>query len=127
MQQTPETPSQPTSAISNIVNSLNRRLRVLEERHSQIQRKTEVIEDNMINKHKEVSEDIKKISLDIKELKRDFEDIKDNMKLLIKELQLKARKEDVDVIQQYINLWNPTNFVTNRELDKAVKKIISEK
>jgi len=127
MQQTPETPSQPTSAISNIVNSLNRRLRILEERHSQIQRKTEVIEDNMINNHKEVSENIKKISLDIKELKRDFGDIKDNMKLLIKELQLKARKEDVDVIQQYINLWNPTNFVTNRELDKAVKKIISEK
>ncbi|MBU1204952.1 MAG: hypothetical protein KKE93_03530 [Nanoarchaeota archaeon] len=127
MQQTPETPSQPTSAISNIVNSLNRRLRVLEERHSQIQRKTEVIEDNMINRHKEVSEDIKKINLDIKELKRDFEDIKDNMKLLIKEVGSRAKKEDVDVIQKYIDLWNPTNFVTNRELDKAVKRIISEK
>ncbi|MBU4283677.1 MAG: hypothetical protein KJ968_01095 [Nanoarchaeota archaeon] len=127
MQQTPETPSQPTSAISNIVNSLNRRLRVLEERHSQIQRKTEVIEDNMINRHKEVSENIKKINLDIKELKRDFEDIKDNMKLLIKEVGSRAKKEDVDVIQKYIDLWNPTNFVTNRELDKAVKRIISEK
>ncbi len=127
MQQTPETPSQPTSAISNIVNSFNRRLRVLEERHSQIQRKTEVIEDNMINKHKEVSEDIKKINSDIKELKRDFEDIKENIRLLVKEVQSRARKEDVDVIQQYINLWNPTNFVTNRELDKAVKRIISEK
>ena len=127
MQQSPETPDQSTLAISNVVNSLNRRLRVLEERHSQIQRKTEVIEDNMINNHKEVSEDIKKINSDIKELKKDFEDIKENIRLLIKEVQSRARKEDVDVIQQYIDLWNPTNFVTNRELDKAVKRIISEK
>jgi len=127
MQESPETSDQSTLSMSNIVNSLNRRLRVLEERHSQIQRKTEVIEDNMINNHKEVSEDIKKINSDIKELKKDFEDIKENIRLLIKEVQSRARKEDVDVIQQYIDLWNPTNFVTNRELDKAVKRIISEK
>jgi len=127
MQQTPETELNPAVSIPGIINSINRRVRVLEERHSQIQRKTEVIEDNMINNHKEVSEDIKKINSDIKELKKDFEDIKENIRLLIKEVQSRARKEDVDVIQQYIDLWNPTNFVTNRELDKAVKRIISEK
>ena len=122
-----QTPDQSTLAMSNIVNSLNRRLRVLEERHSQIQRKTEVIEDNMISNHKEVSEGIKKINSDIKEMKKDFEDIKDNMMGLIKEVGSRAKKEDVDVIQKYLDLWNPTNFVTNRELDKAVKRIISEK
>ncbi|PIN78162.1 hypothetical protein COS79_03685 [Candidatus Woesearchaeota archaeon CG06_land_8_20_14_3_00_33_13] len=127
MQESPETSDQSTLSMSNIVNSLNRRLRVLEERHSQIQRKTEVIEDNMINNHKEVSEGIKKINSDIKEMKRDFEDIKENMRRLIKEVGSRAKKEDVDVIQKYLDLWNPTNFVTNRELDKAVKRIISEK
>ncbi len=127
MQQTPEIPTQSTSSISSIVNSINRRVRILEERHSNIQRKTEVIEDNIISNHKVVSEDIKKINSDIKEMKRDFEDIKDNMRRLIKEVGSRAKKEDVDVIQKYIDLWNPTNFVTNRELDKAVKRIISEK
>jgi len=127
MQESPETSDQSTLSMSNIVNSLNRRLRVREERHSQIQRKTEVIEDNMINNHKEVSEGIKKINSDIKEMKRDFEDIKENMRRLIKEVGSRAKKEDVDVIQKYLDLWNPTNFVTNRELDKAVKRIISEK
>ena len=127
MQQKPETPSQPMINISGIVNSVNRRVRVLEERNSNIQRKTEVIEDNMINKHKAVSEDIKKINSDIKQLKRDFEEVKDSIKLLVRELGSMAKKEDVDVIQKYIDLWNPINFVTNRELDKAVKRIISEK
>ena len=127
MQQEPETPSQPTINISGVVNSINRRVRVLEERNSNIQRKTGVIEDNMINKNKEISEDIKKINSDIKQLKRDFEEVKDSIKLLVRELQSMAKKEDVDVIQKYIDLWNPTNFVTNRELDKAVKRIISEK
>jgi len=127
MQQKSEAVSQSTVDMSNIVNSTNRRVRVLEERNSNIQKKTEVIEDNMLNKNKEVSENIKKINSDVKQLKKDFDDIKDNIKLLIKELQSRAKKEDVDVIQQYINLWNPMNFVTNRELDKVVKRIISEK
>jgi len=127
MQQKPEVVSQPTIDMSNIVNSINRRVRVLEERNSNIQRKTEVIEGNMLNKNKEISENIKKINSDVKQLKKDFDDIKDNIKLLIKELQSRAKKEDVDVIQKYIDLWNPTNFVTNRELDKAVKRIIDNK
>ncbi len=127
MQQKSGVISQPTIDMSNVVNSINRRVRVLEERNSNIQRKTEVIEDNMLNKNKEISENIKKINSDVKELKKDFEDIKDNIKLLIKELQSRAKKEDVDVIQKYIDLWNPTNFVTNRELDKAVKRIIDNK
>ena len=127
MQQEPETPSQPMIDISSIVNSVNRRVRVLEERNSNIQRKTEVIEDNMINKNKGISENIKKINSDITQLKKEFEEVKDSIKLLVRELQSMAKKEDVDVIQKYIDLWNPTNFVTNRELDKAVERIISEK
>jgi len=127
MQQSPETSDQSILAMSNIVNSLNRRLRVLEERHSQIQRKTGVIEDNMLNNNKKISDDVKNISLEIKDLKRGIGEIKDSIKMLVKELQSRAKKEDVDVIQKYLDLWNPTNFVTNRELDKAVTRIISEK
>jgi len=127
MQQSPETPDQSTLAISNVVNSLNRRLRVLEERHSQIQRKTGVIEDNMLHNDKKISDDVKNIGLEVKELKRDIGEIKDSIKMLVKEVQSRAKKEDVDVIQKYLDLWNPTNFVTNRELDKAVTRIISEK
>lgn len=127
MQQKPETPSQPMIDISSIVNSVNRRVRVLEERNNNIQRKTGVIEDNMINKNKVIFENIKKINSDITQLKKEFEEVKDSIKLLVRELQSMAKKEDVDVIQKYLDLWNPTNFVTNRELDKAVKRIISEK
>ncbi len=127
MQQKPETPSQPMIDISSIVNSVNRRVRVLEERNSNIQKKTGVIEDNMINKNKGISENIKRINSDITQLKKEFEEVKDSIKLLVRGLRSMAKKEDVDVIQKYIDLWNPTNFVTNRELDKAVKRIISEK
>ena len=127
MQQSPETPGQSAPAMSNIVNNLNRRLRVLEERHSQMRRKTGVIEDNMLNNDKKISNDVKNISSEIKELKRDTAEIKDSIKMIVKELQSRAKKEDVDIIQKYLDLWNPTNFVTNRELDKAVTRIISEK
>jgi len=81
----------------------------------------------MINKNKEISEDIKKINSEVRQLKKDFDDVKESIKLLVGELHSMAKKEDVDVIKKYLDLWNPMNFVTSKELDKAVKRIISEK
>jgi methyl-accepting chemotaxis protein len=127
MQQENENKPRPMEGISNLLNSINRRVRVLEERNNNLQRKTEVIEDNMINNRKDISEKIKKISEDVKQIKRDFEEVKESMNLLAKELQSKARKEDVDFVKKYIELWNPTDFVTNNELDKAVKRILKQK
>ncbi len=113
--------------VSTLINSVNRRVRVLEERNNHLQRKTEVIEDNMINNHKEVSEKIKKMNEDVKEIKRNFEEVKESMNLLVREIQSKAKKDDVDYLKKYIDLWNPTDFVTNNELDKAVKRILGKK
>ncbi len=103
------------------VNSINRRVRMLEERHDNLHKKAEVIEDNMLNNSQKHSNDIKRLNEDMKNIKRDMEEIKDSIRLLIKDSKNKAKKEDVDVIKKYIELWNPANFVTQRELNKILK------
>jgi len=35
-----------------------------------------------------------------------------------------ARKENVKVIEKYIGFWNPLNFVTQRDLERAIEKKI---
>ncbi|MDD5086497.1 MAG: hypothetical protein PHV16_01965 [Candidatus Nanoarchaeia archaeon] len=127
MQQETEEQPQEMMDISTVMNSINRRVRILEERNNNLQRKTGVIEDNMIHNYKELSEKVKKINEDVKEIKRNFEEVKESMNLIVREIQSKARKDDVDYLKKYIELWNPTDFVTNNELDKAVKRILGKK
>ena len=126
MQEQPSEEDQSLNII-NVINSMNRRLRVLEERHSNLHRKTEVVEDNMLNNSQKNALEMKRISGELKEIRKEIAEVRDSMRLLITDLKGRAKKEDIDVVQQYINLWNPTNFVTQREVEKIVRRIVNEK
>ena len=49
------------------------------------------------------------------------------MGLIIKELQSVARKEEVKVLEKYINLWNPIKFVTSNEVEQIVNDALERK
>ncbi|MBI4448282.1 hypothetical protein HY643_04840, partial [Candidatus Woesearchaeota archaeon] len=38
-----------------------------------------------------------------------------------------AKKENVKVLEKYINLWNPLNFVTREEAKRIAKEVLEEK
>jgi len=41
---------------------------------------------------------------------------------IIKELDIFAKKEQLKVLEKYINLWNPLNFVTTKEVEKIIEE-----
>ncbi len=114
------------AAMINEINSLSRRVRIMEERYNNLRRKTQVTEQNMLLTHKKVMNEVRMMSEDMIEIKRDIMDVKDKVKLVIKELQSCAKKEDVDTLSKYINLWEPVNFVTRNEVEKLIRDILEE-
>lgn len=108
------------------VSDLSRRLRVLEERYTNIRSRIQVMDQNMLLHNKKQTTDIKTINSDINDLKKEISDINEKMNLIINELNDSAKKEDIEVLQKYINLWDPMNFVTRKEVEKLIKEIKSE-
>jgi len=109
------------------VNSLSRRLRLLEEGFSNLRRFFQVTEDNIHVKNKNVTVEIKTLNSEITEVRKEMQEIKDKMLLVIKELQTVARKEEVKVLEKYINMWNPIRFVTHNEVEEVVNEIMERK
>ena len=105
------------------INNLGRRVRLLESRYSDLNRKAQVTETNMLNERKRFITEIKTINSDIVELKRDIELVKNKMDLVVNELRNFAAKDDLETLKKYIEFWEPVNFVTRNE----VEKIIDEK
>jgi len=64
---------------------------------------------------------------DINEIRKEIHEIKDKLILLIKELQSVARKEEVKVLEKYINLWSPIKFVTQNEVEQIINEILEKK
>lgn len=118
-----EKPQAETNPLSEELENTINRLRVLEGRYTNLQSELRVTEENMINRGKRLTKDIKTLTLDINEMRKEINEIKDKVLMIIKELQAFAKREDVKILQKYIEMWDPMNFVTHNE----VEEIIDEK
>jgi len=56
------------------------------------------------------------------EIKETLEIIKETSRNLVKEMSFFARKEQLKVLEKYINMWNPLNFVTKEEVLELINK-----
>ena len=117
-----EEPSLGTSDLLEQINGLGRRLRLLESRYTDLNRKAQVTESNMINERKRFITEIKTTNSDIIELKKDIEGVKNKMDLVINELKNFASKDEFNVIKKYVDFWEPVNFVTRNEIEKIIEE-----
>ena len=116
--------SKNVSSLTNSVNDLNRRLRVLEERYNNLQKKTQITEENMLSSFKKANSTITTFHDDINEFKKKIKLNDERTELIIKELKLTAKKEDFIVLNRYLELWDPVKFVTQSEIDRIVDQKI---
>ncbi len=104
-----------------------RRLIVLEVRYSEIRKKLQVAEQNMLSDFKRLHTEVKTTNSEVMETRHEMDEIKSKIMLIIKELQMLARSEDVDVLRKYLDMWQPVNFVTQNEVEKLIKEAVDAK
>lgn len=120
----PEAPD--LSGVRGEINSLSARLRLIEEGFTNLRRMSQITEENLISKSRHYNTELKTINSDISELRKEMQEVKDKIILIIKELQTTAKKEDVKVLEKYLNFWNPLKFVTSEEVEKIVNDILAK-
>ncbi len=106
----------------SIIADLNNRVRILESKYNLSRERTFVINQNMIDEYKKSTEEIRLINSDLKDIKKDLFRFKEILKNLVKDSENFARKENLKVLEKYINFWNPLNFVTEKEVVDLIKK-----
>ena len=115
------------SGVTGDINSLSRRLKLLEEGITNLRRFFQATEENVIAKNKHYSAELKTINSDISEMRKEMQDVRDNLMLVIRELQSVARKEEVKVLEKYINLWNPVKFVSQNEIEGIINEVLDKR
>ncbi len=103
-------------------NELNTRIRILEGKYNLTRERMLLINQNMIDHYKTLNEEIRTVKKDLKEIKEIMETIKETNSSMIKEMSFFARKEQLKVLEKYINMWNPLNFITKEEVLDLINK-----
>lgn len=106
---------------------LARRSRTLEERYSSLERRNQVMEENVLEHNRKLSSEIRLMNDDIRELKKGVSELTEKMHYLAAELQDFARRDEVQVIKKYLDYWEPMRFVTHDQVEKIINEIIDEK
>ncbi len=98
------------------------RIRILESRYSVMRDRIFLINQNMIQEYRKLNKEMKLIDSEVKNAKQDLNEIKNILRNMVNEMQNFARKENVKVLEKYIEFWNPLNFVTEKEVIDIIKR-----
>ena len=106
---------------TQIVNELANRLRILESKQSLLSEKLLVMNQNMIEEYKKVIKEMKLTDMETKEIRKDLTNLKNVVKHLTEEAGKFAQQKDVKVLEKYIKLWSPMNFVTEKQVEDMIR------
>ena len=107
--------------IAGMISDLDRRLRILEERYSNLRKKLALTDQNMLESERSFGKELKSVNTESLEMKRSVNEFSEKLVMLGGEMDNIAQKSDVMVIEKYLNMWSPTNFVTRNELKQFLK------
>ena len=104
----------------DVTSSLARRLRMLEEAHANTRKKLELTESNMLSDQKRSKAIIGDLNHEIDDLKKTVRTLKEDLAKIIIELQGTAKAEQVAMLAKYVELWQPVQFVTAKQVRNIV-------
>ncbi len=92
----------------------------LESKLNNLIREVNVLKNDYTKKQRGTSGDIKHLSEEFLELKRLQDNFQEKLSLVIQELKRTAGAEEVLVLKKYLDLWNPLNFATQRDVERIM-------
>jgi len=105
---------------------VNRKVKIVEGNIGNLRRKILINEQNDLMRHKKAMQEQKNIVVEFTEIKKEIDDLKKTLRDIIDELRNLAKREDVDVLKRYMELWNPVNFVTENYVQKLIDEALKK-
>ena len=101
--------------VLGVIAKLNRRLSLIENRVDNVRDQVELIETNLVDKHKSATSGLSELNNKIKDFNSKIIDLKNENMRLSSQLSNFATKQDVQVLERYINFWNPLDISKGRK------------
>ena len=114
-------------ALQQNLSAITAQLALLEDRYGQVRNKVNFADHELVETKSRINKQIKVLDEELNDLNRTIQEIREKGEGLYDEVSRAARKEDVDVLEKYLDLWEPLQFVTRNELLKAVSELKQKK
>ncbi len=108
--------------VTNEIDEIMRRIRLLEERFSNLRKKSQFTEQNMLKDTKELFEGINLLEANLTDMRSEISELNEKLLKLIDEMKQSVKKTDLNVLSKYLDFWRPLDFITREEAEKMLKE-----
>lgn len=102
------------------------RLKVLEERYSNSMRREQLAEENALTFEKDLRSEIRALKQRMNETKKHASEIIEHLETLQEQVKNAAQKYDLRVVESYLNMIQPMQFMTRTEAKALLKEYKEE-
>ena len=110
-----------------VLSNQSRRMRIVEERVLNLNKKVDVVEENILVFEKETRLQINELSKNLGEMKNEFLKMRDRFSKISTEVEKKASESEFLVFKKYLEMWKPVTFVSRMEVEEIVKEHLNKK
>ncbi len=106
---------------THIVADLNSRVRSLENKYNTLTERLLVVNQNMIQEYKKLINEMRDISKESKVTRMNITSTQDAVKEVVKELSIFAKKDQIKMLEKYIDMINILKLVTDEQLEERLE------
>ncbi|MFP4567433.1 MAG: hypothetical protein ACLFN8_00665 [Candidatus Woesearchaeota archaeon] len=110
-----------TDEVSKSLSEIASSIRILEDRYMNLRRKSQITDQNLIELQKEYFKEKKHMNQELLETKIKLQELIEDLKIMHTELKDTAKQKDITVLNSYLDMWEPIQFVTRAEIEKLIK------
>ncbi|MBS3165245.1 hypothetical protein J4439_07490 [Candidatus Woesearchaeota archaeon] len=107
--------------------SLGRRVKIAEERVVNLSKRIQLSDHNLIESSQKLHGDLRAHAEEMQEVREKLHELEEKVTLIIREFRNVPRKEDLQVLEKYVTLWNPMEFLTRKEAEKLIGEAVEER
>lgn len=105
-----------------IITDLNARVRALENKYNLLTERLLVVNQNMLSEYKKLMKELREIKDDSRKTKLSMLNTQDVVKDVVKEMSIFAKKDQLLVLEKYLDMINIIKLVTDDELEKRLER-----
>ncbi len=120
-------PDEEVNQVAALLSEFNTKISDLESRHEMLRERTFSLGNSFIKVRDDLKREINLIKDDIRSIKDEIEKLQEFVRHILSETDNFARKEELQIFEKYMKLWEPLKFVRTEEvkglIDEAIKNI----
>lgn len=112
----------PAAAIANQLSSIATRLKLAEERYSNLSKRNQITEASLLEFEKELKTELRVLTKQTVELRKRLLEMHAKLDAMQGELGSVVQKHEFTVLERYLDLWQPMQFVTREEARRMIEQ-----